>query len=143
MDIEISTSETFAEKTDYPPFVFFFENLKNSLMHCSDASRNRIDKNLLLNASKFSVYFVAGCSFEDFDQMYAEEENTIAQSSGTGKEVVPLTRASVGRCLLLDAEESSINPFFRARYAFDGDSSYYLGAGKAQPLIPVVTKGRA
>ncbi len=132
-----------AEKTDYPPFVFFFENLKNSLMHCSDASRNRIDKNLLLNASKFSVYFVAGCSFEDFDQMYAEEENTIAQSSGTGKEVVPLTRASVGRCLLLDAEESSINPFFRARYAFDGDSSYYLGAGKAQPLIPVVTKGRA
>lgn len=125
----------------YPPFVFFFENFKESLKRCSEASRNRIDKNLLLNASKFSVFFVAACSFEDYDQLFSEEENTIAQASGNGKEIVPLTRASVGKCLLLDAEEHRINSFFHARYSFDGDGSYYLGAGKAVKLSNVSTRG--
>lgn len=125
----------------YPPFVFFFENLKESLKKCSLASRNRIDKNLLLNASKFSVFFIAACSFEDYDQLFSEEEETIAQSSGNGKEIVPLTRASVGKCLLLDSEEHRIHSFFHARYSFDGDGSYYLGAGKAVKLATVSTKG--
>lgn len=123
-----------------PPYIFFFENLKDSLNNCSNASRNRIDKNLLLNASKFSVYFIAGCSYEDFDQMYAEEESTIAQASGTGKEIVPLTRAAVGRCLLLEAEECKINSFFHARYSFDGNDSYYLGAGKAEQISAIAKK---
>lgn len=129
------------DESVFPPYVFFFNDLKDSLRKCSDASRNRIDKNLLLNAGKYFVYFVAGCSYSDFDEMYEAEENTISQSNGTGKEIVPLTRASAGRCLLIDAKEHGLNAFFRARYSFDGDGSYYLIAGKAQQLSAISKKG--
>lgn len=124
----------------YPPFVFLFDDFTDSLRSCTEETRNRIDKNLLLNAARFSVFTVAGCSYADFDRRCAEETAAAASSGGSGKEIVPLTRAAVGKCLLLDAKETDLNAFFRARYAFAGDGTYYLGGGKAEAVKRVTEK---
>ena len=116
----------------YRPYVFVFADFRKSIESSSRTGKNRIDKNLLLNARRYSISVVAGCTYSDFQQARRNEEERIAEPGDD--EIVPLTRAAVGKCLLMDAKPEALDSFFQARYAFGGRGDYYLSAGKAEPI---------
>ena len=120
--------------TSAPPYIFLVDSLPECMEHISELSANKVDKNLLRNASVYSVFFIASCSYEEFEREYEKEESLVAKSNEDGKEIVPLTRAASGKCLLLDADPDMLHPFFRDRYSFEGRANYYLDAGEAKPI---------
>ena len=133
MSNELRARQT-SGKTEAPPYVFLVEDIRDCLENASAVSRNRIDKNALLNAGRFGVCFVAGCSWEDYTALTDADEAEILRAGGAGKEVVPFRRLCAGRCLLLDCSPEACHPSLSRSYNIPERGNYYLGAGKAERI---------
>lgn len=120
---------------NWPPYIFFINDIRVCLENCSKDSINRIDKNLLLNGVRFSVNVITCCALDDYEILSNREEEEIKANGGSGKEAVPFLRLCSGRCLLTDIPRDQIPDFFVKRYSFDDTGRYYLGSGKAEPLV--------
>lgn len=127
-------SEKTAGITKHKPYCFLFNNIVKCLERSCEDTANRIDKNLLLNASGLSVFVIGGCSYRDFDRMYLNDEKKLENPNPKG-DIVPFRRMSVGRCLLIDSNPQKLHEFFATRYSFGTTGDYYIGDGMAREVI--------
>ncbi len=133
MSEELRNRKNLPDKT-YLPYIIFVSSIKDCLDRASEVSRNRIDKNALLNASRFSIYFIAGCSFDEYAQLYEADEQAILKAGSSGKEVVPFRRLCASRNLIIECKPEEIHYSLKERYMIPESGSYYLGAGKAERI---------
>lgn len=100
------------------PYIFIMDDFGSVIQNSESVSVNRIDKNLLLNGSKYNILTVLACSYADFEKHYAEEEES---------SVVPVRRAAAGRVLLLEAEVDKLPITLKNKGKIEQGKSYYLG----------------
>lgn len=107
-----------AEEKSERPYLFLLDHFPSLLRGCTETSVNRVDKNLLLNAKRYHVLSILGCSYEEFAKGYTAEE---------GGSAVPLHRAATGKVLLLEARPDCLPLSLMNKGSIELGKSYYLG----------------